>query len=78
MKRREPVINELIESLFDNHENDYYQCLFTENPKDIFVIKNTSIDECKFVKIDFNKIKLVNTHLVDCIFERLRFIKFRI
>lgn len=69
MKRKEPVINNLIESLLIGQEDNYYQCLFVENPKDTIIIKNTSIDECKFVKIDFNKIKLVNTHFIDCIFE---------
>ena len=68
MKRKEPVISNLEESLFDDCDQ-YYQCLFVADPQDTVIIKNTSIDECKFVKIDFNKIKLVNTHLVDCVFE---------
>ena len=48
MKRKEPVINNLDESLFDDREL-YYQCLFVADPQDTVIIKNTSIDECKFM-----------------------------
>lgn len=68
MKRRNPIIHNLNESVF-NVKDDYYQYLFNQDVQDIITIKDTSFDECKFVKIDFSKIKLVNTHIVDCIFE---------
>ena len=69
MKRRRPIINNLNECCFHDLEDNFYQCLFTENPLGKQIIKNTTIEECKFVKIDFSLIKLVNTHLSDCIFE---------
>ena len=69
MKRRKPVIYDLNECCFHEVEDNYYQCLFTENPLGLITVKDMTIEECKFVKIDFSLIKLINTHIVDCIFE---------
>lgn len=69
MKRREPVIHDLNKCSFHEIEDNYYQCLFNENPQQAIPIKNLTIEECKFIKIDFNMIELVNTHITDCIFE---------
>ena len=69
MKRREPVIHDLNKCSFHEIEDNYYQCLFNENPQQVIPIKNLTIEECKFIKIDFNMIELVNTHITDCIFE---------
>ena len=67
MKIKKPIIHRLNENDLEVVES-YYQCLFNKTPLDIFEIKNNTIDECKFEKIDFSKINLTNTHFVDCIF----------
>ena len=68
MKRRDPVIQNLNPEIFENCSN-YYQGIFTKNPKQSITIKNTTIEQCQFEKIDFNLIELNNTHLVNCVFK---------
>lgn len=67
LKIKKPIIHLLNENDLEVVES-YYQCLFNKTPLDIVEIKNNTIDECKFLKIDFSKINLTNTHFVDCIF----------
>ena len=57
LKIKKPIIHRLNENDLEVVES-YYQCLFNKTPLDIFEIKNNTIDECKFEKIDFSKINL--------------------
>lgn len=69
MKRRNPVIHNLTAAVFPQLEDNYYQLVFNQDPDTVIKINNTTIEECKFIKINFNLLDLRNTHLVDCVFE---------
>ena len=58
MKIKKPIIHQLNENNLEVVEG-FYQCLFNRTPLDIIEIKNNTIDECKFEKIDFGKINLI-------------------
>ena len=69
LKRKELNISNLNKGQFENVNDNFYQLSFDQNPAYEITIKDTTIETCKFNKIDFSRIKLINTHLVNCLFE---------